>query len=92
MEVPTTGLLARNNFQLARYPPLDVRFGRELNLPSWPAYRLPNLFNITYSEQNVPDIRKESDGPGGVEVPTDKLWSVQTQRSLELIVRRPVEK
>jgi fumarate hydratase class II len=29
------------------------------------------------------DIRKESDGLGEVDVPTDKLWGAQTQRSLE---------
>src|ERR1700739_3533905 len=29
------------------------------------------------------DIRKESDGLGEVDVPTDKLWGAQTQRPLE---------
>ena len=29
------------------------------------------------------DIRKETDSLGGVEVPADKLWGAQTQRSLE---------
>ena len=29
------------------------------------------------------DIRKESDSLGIVEVPADKLWGAQTQRSLE---------
>jgi fumarate hydratase, class II len=29
------------------------------------------------------DIRRESDSLGGVEVPADKLWGAQTQRSLE---------
>ena len=28
-------------------------------------------------------VRKESDGLGVVEVPADKLWGAQTQRSLE---------
>jgi fumarate hydratase, class II len=37
------------------------------------------------------DIRKETDGLGIVEVPADKLWGAQTQRSLELTVRRTVE-
>jgi fumarate hydratase class II len=31
----------------------------------------------------VPDFRKESDSLGEVEVPADKLWGAQTQRSLE---------
>ena len=29
------------------------------------------------------DMRKESDSLGVVEVPADKLWGAQTQRSLE---------
>src|SRR6202035_216025 len=29
------------------------------------------------------DMRQESDGLGVVEVPSDKLWGAQTQRSLE---------
>ena len=29
------------------------------------------------------DIRRESDSLGVVEVPADKLWGAQTQRSLE---------
>ena len=28
------------------------------------------------------DVRKESDAMGEVEVPADKLWGAQTQRSL----------
>jgi len=31
----------------------------------------------------VPDFRKETDSLGEVEVPADKLWGAQTQRSLE---------
>ena len=31
----------------------------------------------------MPDVRKESDSLGEVEVPADKLWGAQTQRSLE---------
>jgi fumarate hydratase class II len=31
----------------------------------------------------MPDVRKESDSLGVVEVPADKLWGPQTQRSLE---------
>ena len=32
---------------------------------------------------NKPDIRKETDSLGEVDVPSDKLWGAQTQRSLE---------
>jgi fumarate hydratase, class II len=31
----------------------------------------------------MPDIRKETDSLGDVEIPADKLWGAQTQRSLE---------
>src|SRR5215472_483825 len=31
----------------------------------------------------MPDIRKETDSLGDVDVPADKLWGAQTQRSLE---------
>ena len=31
----------------------------------------------------MPSTRKETDSLGVVEVPTDKLWGAQTQRSLE---------
>src|SRR5260370_25972270 len=31
----------------------------------------------------MPDIRKETDSLGDVEVPADRLWGAQTQRSLE---------
>ena len=31
----------------------------------------------------MPDVRKETDSLGEVEVPADKLWGAQTQRSLE---------
>ncbi len=31
----------------------------------------------------MPDVRKESDSLGEVDVPADKLWGAQTQRSLE---------
>jgi fumarate hydratase class II len=40
----------------------------------------------------MPDIRKETEGLGIVEVTADKLCGAQTQRSLELTVRRTVEK
>src|SRR6202020_850359 len=32
---------------------------------------------------NKQDIRKETDSLGEVDVPSDKLWGAQTQRSLE---------
>src|SRR3982074_3379196 len=35
------------------------------------------------SRDLISDIRKEMDGLGEVDVPTDKLWGAQTQRSLE---------
>ena len=31
----------------------------------------------------MPDVRKETDSLGEVDVPADKLWGAQTQRSLE---------
>jgi len=31
----------------------------------------------------MPDTRKETDGLGAIEVPSDRLWGAQTQRSLE---------
>src|SRR5262249_45862612 len=34
-------------------------------------------------EANMNNLRKESDSLGAVEVPADKLWGAQTQRSLE---------
>jgi fumarate hydratase class II len=37
----------------------------------------------TISNLNNRDIRKETDSLGEVEVPADKLWGAQTQRSLE---------
>ena len=38
--------------------------------------------NATSDVKN-PDIRKETDSLGKVDVPADKLWGAQTQRSLE---------
>jgi fumarate hydratase, class II len=35
------------------------------------------------SEATVTDVRKETDSLGEVDVPSDKLWGAQTQRSLE---------
>jgi len=37
----------------------------------------------TASQTQMPDYRKESDSLGEVNVPADKLWGAQTQRSLE---------
>jgi fumarate hydratase class II len=38
---------------------------------------------IQAKENNMTDIRKETDSLGEVDVPADKLWGAQTQRSLE---------
>src|SRR5262245_4161550 len=35
------------------------------------------------ADKGKPDIRKETDSLGEVDVPSDKLWGAQTQRSLE---------
>src|SRR5215469_2259773 len=37
----------------------------------------------TTGESNMKDVRTEADSFGPIEVPTDKLWGAQTQRSLE---------
>jgi len=37
----------------------------------------------TTTDQSKPNIRKETDSLGEVDVPADKLWGAQTQRSLE---------
>src|SRR5579862_3498405 len=39
--------------------------------------------NCREKEIKMPDIRKETDSLGEVDVPSDKLWGAQTQRSLE---------
>ena len=39
--------------------------------------------NSTVIEVKAHSIRKESDSLGEVEVPSDRLWGAQTQRSLE---------
>ena len=31
----------------------------------------------------MPDVRTETDGMGRIDVPADKLWGAQTQRSLQ---------
>jgi fumarate hydratase class II len=38
---------------------------------------------IPPEENDMPDTRKETDSLGEVDVPTNKLWGAQTQRSLE---------
>jgi fumarate hydratase class II len=43
---------------------------------------LPGLL-LALKEKSMADVRKESDSLGIVEVPSDKLWGAQTQRSLE---------
>src|SRR5580698_10004229 len=46
--------------------------------------RKDNIVTITTAEEStVHSVRKESDSLGLVEVPTDKLWGAQTQRSLQ---------
>src|ERR1700682_4422759 len=42
---------------------------------------LPNGW-IEKGENKMTDIRKETDSLGEVDVPADKLWGAQTQRSL----------
>jgi fumarate hydratase class II len=39
----------------------------------------------------MPNVEKEPKG-SAFEVPADRLWGAQTQRSLEITVRRTVEK
>jgi fumarate hydratase class II len=46
--------------------------------------RKDNIVTITTGEEiTIQGFRKESDSLGVVEVPTEKLWGAQTQRSLE---------
>src|ERR1700683_460639 len=46
--------------------------------------RKDNIVTITTAEEiTAQSFRKESDSLGLVEVPTDKLWGAQTQRSLQ---------
>jgi hypothetical protein len=37
---------------------------------------------VQKGDNNMSDIRKETDSLGEVDVPADKLWGTQTQRSL----------
>ena len=40
-------------------------------------------YNSTTGESNLRDVRAEADSFGTIEVPADKLWGAQTQRSLQ---------
>jgi fumarate hydratase, class II len=64
---------------MARYlhPEGCPKSGQGLGLGPWPR-------RTTYpGERAITDTRKETDSLGVVEVPRDKLWGAQTQRSLE---------
>ena len=75
-----------DNFQFARYPPLDVRFGRELNIVVLARASTNQPPQIHISEESMPDIRKETDGLGVVEVPADKPCVLRHNvRSSELL-------
>jgi fumarate hydratase, class II len=52
--------------------------GRALSIPEPFPAQLP-----VKKENKMPDVRKETDSLGEVDVPADKLWGAQTQRSLE---------
>src|ERR1700722_905094 len=45
--------------------------------------RRTRTFGVDPMDKDTAGIRQESDSLGGVEVPADKLWGAQTQRSLE---------
>jgi len=66
LDVASAGVL------LARYPLLDVRFGRELNIGVLARASTDQPPQTPISEESMPDIRKETDGLGVVEVPADK--------------------
>jgi len=59
-------------FRVARYPLLDVRFGRELNIGVLARASTDQPPQTHISEESMPDIRKETDGLRVVEVPADK--------------------
>ena len=61
-----------DNFEFARYPLLDVRFGRELNIGVLARASTDQPPQTHISEESMPDIRKETDGLGVGEVPADK--------------------
>src|SRR6202046_14361 len=54
------------------------KLGWGLAIRTWP----PDG-RIQKGDNNMTDIRKETDSLGEVDVPADKLWGAQTQRSLE---------
>src|SRR6202041_3480540 len=54
------------------------KLGWGLAIRTWP----PDG-RIQKGDNNMTDIRRESDSLGEVDVPSDKLWGAQTQRSLE---------
>jgi hypothetical protein len=56
----------------ARYPLLDVRFGRELNIGVLARASTDQPPQSRIPEESMPDIRNETDGLGVVEVPADK--------------------
>src|SRR6202051_3051984 len=47
------------------------------------AFTTPRRFNRRTRRNKMAEIRKETDSVGEVQVPADKLWGAQTQRSLE---------
>src|SRR3989442_11335022 len=59
------------------------RCGSLLHIRMTLSFTTPRRFNRRTGEINMTDIRKETDSLGVVEVPADKLWGAQTQRSLE---------
>ena len=61
-----------DNFQFARYPLLDVRFGRQLNIAVLARASTDQTPQTHISEESMHDIRKETDGLGVSEVPADK--------------------
>ena len=69
-----------------------MRFGRELNIGVLARASTDQPPQTHISEESMPDIRKETDGLGVVEVPADKPLCAQIQRSVELTARRTVEK
>src|SRR5229473_1471980 len=56
---------------------------RSFSISRTQADRTKKRTNHEQGDIDMTDIRKESDSLGEVEVPSDKLWGAQTQRSLE---------
>jgi hypothetical protein len=63
-----------DDFQFARYPLLDVRFGRQLTIGVLARASTDHPPQTHISEESMPAIRKETDGLGVVEIPADKPW------------------